>query len=127
MYDILLFLLVPSGSPTVSDIMRLDAGTIFLSWDPLSTDMSNGMITKYFIRYRRVLLSSAGDERYQRDGSEEEYIVISTTALQVTIENLDPRLKYSIGVAASNLAGNGSYSDDIIVGCKFHCKYKHSG
>ena len=109
--------LVPNGSPTVSNIMRLDAGSIFLSWDPLPTVMSNGVVTNYFIRYRSI--SSEGSARYHRDSSEEEYMVTSTTGLQVTIENLDPRLTYSIGVAASNQAGIGSYSDGTIVGCKY--------
>ena len=98
----------PSSSPTqlaVNTALASPVGKDFISlrWDRLGRDEVNGKLTNYLIKYKR-------------EGKSEEQL--SAEREEVILQKLHPGQTYSVRVAATNVAGNGPFTDYLIVSTK---------
>ena len=101
----------PRVAPNVGVSRRLSATSIQISWDPLSTVESLGVVTSYSVKYRVL-------ERVTRRNLDDKSTIVETTNASIILSDLDPRYRYAVSVAAKTIAGIGNYSEEIIIGCK---------
>ena len=101
----------PRVAPNVGVNRRLSATSIEISWDPLSTVESLGVVTSYSVKYRPV-------ERVARRNLDDISTIVETSNTNIILNDLDPRYPYAVSVAAKTSAGIGNYSEEIIIGCE---------
>jgi len=82
-----------------------------MSWDPLSVMESQGVVTAYSVRYRKV-------ERVTRRNVDDISTIVETSNTNIIITDLEPNLRYAVSVAARTSVGVGNYSEEITLGCK---------
>ena len=78
-----------------------------------------GIVSSYLVRLRIVPEEEASRGRVRRN-SDDLARVVETNGTSIVVSNLDPRAVYAVSVAARTSAGNGSYSLEMIVGCKLN-------
>ena len=101
-----------SPAPVGVSVERISATQIRVSWPAAKQDAANSPILSYMVRYYPIRTEF-------RSRREEEDFKLIDTKTNVTIDGLVPSLTYGVAVAINTEFGTGTFSDDIIVGCKF--------
>ena len=101
------FLAVPTIAPALSQIARVSATEIQISWNA-----TGEVVDTYFVKYRPV-----EGIRHKRS-MEEAAVVVETNQTDYNILGLDPGISYAVSVAAENKAGRGNFSMEVTVGCE---------
>ena len=106
----MLFLPVPSASPSVVTLSNMTSSSITIQWGPVDCAHRNGDITGYSVRYG-----------IQGSGRTLTMTVSGGATTEKSMTGLDSATNYSIEVAVINNVGTGVYSSPIIVTtlCKF--------
>ena len=105
--------------PAITSINRISATNIKVTWTTLTLEESRGFLTVYSVAYHP-------SERAKCPEVNPETNTIVTTSWeysQLVISDLDPRLQYCIGIAASTVAGTGDFSNTEKVLCKYTTKW----
>ena len=105
---------VPSVAPMVVGVRRTTATTATLNWSRLSLVQSRGFLTAYKVTYKNTQRRSCP----QVDPETSTTLSVDQDETQLIISDLDPRLEYCVGIAASTVAGTSDYSDTLKVSCK---------
>ena len=100
--------------PAITSTNRISATDIQVTWTQLTLEESRGFPTLYSVAY------SPCESTTCPEVDPEIYTILTTSSenSQLVISNLDPRLKYCVGIAASTMAGTGNYSATVKVQCK---------
>ena len=104
---------VPSVAPMFVRVRRTTATTANLTWSQLSLVESRGFLTAYKVTYRNTQRSCP-----QIDPEMGTTLSVDQDETQLVISDLDPRLEYCVGIAASTVAGMSDYSAAVKVPCK---------
>ena len=100
--------------PVISSANRISATDIQIAWTQLTLEESRGFPTIYLVAYIPT-------ERAMCPEVDPETTTVLTTSSQnsqLVISDLDPRLEYCVGIAASTVAGTSDYSATVKVPCK---------
>ena len=98
----------------VVEVRRTTATTATLTWSQLSLVESRGFLTEYKVTYNNTQRRSCP----QVDPETSTTLSVDQDETQLIISDLDPRLEYCVGIAASTVAGTSDYSDTVKVPCK---------
>ena len=107
-------IVVPSVAPMVVRVRRTAATTATLNWSRLSLVESRGFLTTYKVTYKNTRRRSCP----QVDPETSTTLSVDQDETQLIISDLDPRLEYCVGIAASTVAGTSDYSSTLKVPCK---------
>ena len=92
----------PSSPPQTVMVETVESTWITLRWTPPPPQHHNAPLTHYRIKYKWTTSQGTGDN-----------ITVPASQLSANITGLHPYYEYEIGVAAANVAGEGSYSTVI--------------
>ena len=106
-----MIIVVLPTAPELGQITRVSATEILVNWNEPSRGLEENDFIMYHLRYRPLV-------RVQRRNTDDSPTVIQTNKTSHLITGLDPRFPYAVSVAASNSAGLGNFSTEVIVGCK---------
>ena len=95
-------------------VRRTTATTATLTWSRLSLLESRGFLTTYKVTYKSTQRRSCP----QVDPETSTTLSVDQNETQLVISDLDPRLEYCVGIAASTVAGTSDYSATMKVPCK---------
>ena len=95
-------------------VRRTTATTATLTWSRLSLVESRGFLTAYKVTYKSTQIRSCP----QVDPETSTTLSVDQNETQLVISDLDPRLEYCVGIAASTVAGTSDYSATMKVPCK---------
>ena len=109
-----LSIVVPSVAPMVIGVRRTTATTATLNWSSISLVESRGFLTAYKVTYKSTQRGSCP----QVDPETSTTLSVDQNETQLVISDLDPRLEYCVGIAASTVAGTSDYSATLEVPCK---------
>ena len=93
---------------------RTTATTATLTWSQLSLVQSRGFLTAYKVTYKNTQRSSC----LQVDPETSTTLSVDQDETQLVISDLDPRLEYCVGIAATTVGGTSDYSATVKVPCK---------
>ena len=98
----------------VVEVRRTTATTATLTWSQLSLVESRGFLTAYKVTYKNTQTRSCPqvDPETSTTFSEDQ------NETQLVITDLDPRLEYCVGIAATTVVGTSEYSAALKVPCK---------
>ena len=101
-------------APEIVSADRISATDIQVIWTQLTFEESRGFLTSYLVAY------SPSETTTCPEVNPETNIILTTSSeySQLVISDLDPRLEYCVGIAASTVAGTGNYSATLKVQCK---------
>ena len=102
------FSIVPKRSPTMTEVHRTNAMTALLKWEPLTLEELGGFLNNYTVKYN---WQDARACPASPPGTSETLFNKEDSA---RITNMDPSLEYCVYIAASTVAGVGSYSQGRI-------------
>ena len=106
--------------PTVPDVPeivsadRISATDIRVTWTQLTLEESRGFLTSYSVAYSPSETTTCPEVDLETN----TILTTSSEYSQLVISDLDPRLEYCVGIAASTVAGTGNYSATVKVQCK---------
>ena len=112
--SIYLSIVVPSVAPAVVGVRRTTATTATLTWNQLSLVQSRGFLTAYKVTYKNTQRSNCP----QVDPETSTTLSVDQDETQLVITDLDPRLEYCVGIAATTVVGMSDYSAAVKVPCK---------
>ena len=92
---------------------RTTATTASVTWSQLLLVESRGFLTAYKVTYKSTQRSCL-----QVDPETSTTLSVDQNETQLVISDLDPRLEYCVGIAASTVAGTSDYSATMKVPCK---------
>ena len=98
----------------VVGVRRTAATAATLTWSQLSLVESRGFLTAYKVTYKSTQRRSCP----QVDPETSTTLSVDQDETQLVISDLDPRLEYCVGIAASTVAGTSDYSSTLKVPCK---------
>ena len=110
----------PTIHPTVPDAPeivsadRISATDIQVIWTQLTFEESRGFLTSYSVAYSPSETTTCPEVDLETN----TILTTSSEYSQLVISDLDPRLEYCVGIAASTVAGTGNYSATLKVQCK---------
>ena len=105
--------------PVSTSINRISATDIQVTWTHLTLEESRGFLTVYSVAY----IPTERDKCPKVDLDTNTILTTSSEDSQLVISDLDPRLEYCIGIAASTVAGSGDFSNTEKVLCKCMIKW----
>ena len=103
----------------ITSTNRISATDIKVTWTTLTLEESRGFLTIYSVAY-------SPSERAKCPEVNPETNTILTTSSensQLVISDLNPRLQYCIGIAATTVAGTGDFSNTEKVLRKYATKW----
>ena len=109
-----LSIVVPSLAPMVVGVRRTTATTATLTWSQLSLVQSRGFLTAYKVTYKNTQRRSCP----QVDPETSTTLSAHQNETQLVISDLDPRLEYCVGIAATTVVGTSEYSSTVKIPCK---------
>ena len=93
---------------------RTTATTATLTWSQLSLVQSRGFLTAYKVTYNNTQKSSCPQVVPEMGTT----LSVDQGETQLVITDLDSRLEYCVGIAATTVAGTSDYSAAVKVPCK---------
>lgn len=122
-----LFLPVPHA-PGITNIRRLSATKIWVTWNRLSLEESRGFLLSYTVAYNENQIRATCPE--VNPEASMKTINSSLGNTQLIISDLNPGLEVCVAIAASTVAGTSDFSKAKKAPCKYHkkatLKTKHS-
>ena len=109
------FIVVPRVAPMVAGVRRTTATTATLTWSQLSLVQSRGFLTAYKVTYKNT---QRRRNCPQVDPEVSTTLSVGQDETQLVISDLDPKLEYCVGIAATTVAGTSEYSATVKVPCK---------
>ena len=109
----MLFSTAPTDGPT-PNATRMTDTTVEVSWKPLTLEMARGFVTIYSI----MAVPITTTDTRQRQATQPMTVTMTTDpsdSNMVTLDGLEPDLRYSVTVSASTSAGMGPPGDEVVV------------
>ena len=96
-----LFLIGPSGTPTIMSALTESSRSIRVRWSPVPFSDRNGIITQHRVEIRERTGTQSLDPPFYRNAIEEDTILVM---------GLEPYTNYRFRVEASTTVGAGDFS-----------------